>query len=46
MTSLVAVYYAVRADDFSGSQVFIATTINRYGIPLFYCAHIVYCRKV
>lgn len=29
MTSLVAVYYAVRADDFCGSQVLIAT-INRY----------------
>lgn len=29
MTSLLAVYYAVRADDFSGSQVVIAV-VNRY----------------
>lgn len=29
MTSLVAVYYAVRADDFSGSQVVIVVG-NRY----------------
>lgn len=29
MTSLVAVYYVVRADDFGGSQVFIAVA-KRY----------------
>lgn len=29
MTSLLAVYYAVRADDFGGSQVVIVV-VNRY----------------
>ena len=45
MTSLVAVYCTVCADEFGGSQVRIAT-VKRYRLPLFYCAHIVYCSKV